>query len=262
MKRKVLLAIAVVAATVSATIKVQAWGGVGHNAIAYIAEKHLTPEAREKCLHYLKHTPAYYATWQDQWRFTDPYKEIHYWHTSKVDANNNPIENNGRAAHIQIERIRKEMKNWRSLDDSTIVVNLKLLIHMVGDMHCPSHTGYPDQPAYKGYNLYRSGKKTGFHTFWDASPGYLHKGWTCEDFHRNLDKMKPKKIAKMVKGTAEDWARQNGEEMREVYTLIPHNAEYTALPERDRKRAVEICEQQMLRGAYRLAYVLNEIFEE
>lgn len=262
MKRKVLLAIAVVAATVSATMKVQAWGGVGHNAIAYIAEKHLTLEAREKCLHYLKHTPAYYATWQDLWRFTDPYKEINYWHTSKVDANNNPIENNGRAAHIQIERIRKEMKNWRSLDDSTIVVNLKLLIHMVGDMHCPSHTGYPDQPAYKGYNLYRSGKKTGFHTFWDASPGYLHKGWTCEDFHRNLDKMKPKKIAKMVKGTAEDWARQNGEEMREVYTLIPHNAEYTALPERDRKRAVEICEQQMLRGAYRLAYVLNEIFEE
>ena len=50
--------------------------------------------------------------------------------------------------------------------------------------------------------------------------------------------------------------------MREVYKLIPRDAEYTQLPEQDRQRAVEICEQQMLRGAYRLAHVLNEIFQK
>ena len=262
MKQKLILALAVIVAIASATREVQAWGGAGHSAIAYIAEKHLTPEARQKCQHYLRHSLAYYASWQDQWRFTDPYKEINYWHTSKVDAENNPLPSNGRVANIQIDRIRKEMKSYQEMDDSTIIVNLKLLIHMVGDMHCPSHTGYPDQPAYKGYNIYRSGKKTGFHKFWDASPAYLHKGWTCEDFHRNLDKMKRKQIEKIVEGTAEDWARQNGAEMREVYKLIPRDAEYTQLPEQDRQRAVEICEQQMLRGAYRLAHVLNEIFQK
>ena len=234
MKQKLILALAVIVAIASATREVQAWGGAGHSAIAYIAEKHLTPEARQKCQHYLRHSLAYYASWQDQWRFTDPYKEINYWHTSKVDAENNPLPSNGRVANIQIDRIRKEMKNYQEMDDSTIIVNLKLLIHMVGD----------------------------FHKFWDASPAYLHKGWTCEDFHRNLDKMKRKQIAKIVEGTAEDWARQNGAEMREVYKLIPRDAEYTQLPEQDRQRAVEICEQQMLRGAYRLAHVLNEIFQK
>ncbi len=262
MKQKLLLALAVVVATVSATIEVRAWGSEGHSAIAYIAEQHLTPKAREKCHHYLNHSLAYYASWQDHWRFTDPYKETNYWHTSKVDAENNPLYNEGRGAHIHIERIRKEMKDWRSLDDSTIVVNLKLLIHMVGDMHCPSHTSYHDQPAFKGYSIYRSGKKAGFHKFWDASPAYLHKGWTCEDFHRNIDTLKRKQISKIVKGTAEDWARVNGEEIREVYTLIPRNAEFTELPEQDRRRAVEICERQMLRGAYRLAHVLNGIFKK
>ncbi|MBO5874942.1 MAG: S1/P1 nuclease [Alistipes sp.] len=262
MRRKLLMTLAIAVAVVVATLEVQAWGRDGHSAIAYMAEQHLTPQAREKCHHYLRHSLAYYASWQDHWRFTDPYKEIHYWHTSKVDAHNNLLENGGRAAYVQIERIRKEMKDWRSLDDSTIVVNLKLLIHMVGDMHCPSHTSYPDQPAYKDYNIYCSGKKTGFHKFWDASPSYLHKGWTCEDFHRNIDTMTRRQIAKIVKGTADAWERVNGAEMREVYKLIPHDAEYTALPEQDRKRAVEICELQMLRGAYRLAYVLNEIFKE
>lgn len=262
MKRIVFLALAVAVATVAVTTKVQAWGGAGHSAIAYIAEQHLTPEAREKCIHYLKHTPAYYASWQDQWRFTDPFKETTYWHTSKVDAQNNPLENNGRSADLHIERLRGIMRDYKSLPDSAIIVNLKLLIHMVGDMHCPSHTGYPDQPDFKGYNIYRSGKKTKFHTFWDASPAYFHPKWTCEDFCKNLDNMKPKQRAEIAKGTAQDWARENGADIREVYSLIPRDAEYTQLPEENRRRAVEICDRQILRGAYRLAAVLNEIFAE
>ena len=111
MRRKLLMTLAIAVAVVSATFEVQAWGGAGHNAIAYIAEQHLTPEAREKCYHYLKHSPAYYATWQDQWRFTDPYKEIHYWHTSKVDAQNNPLENGGRAAYIQMAGEGRGVRN-------------------------------------------------------------------------------------------------------------------------------------------------------
>ena len=261
MKRKLLLVLAVAVATVSTTIKVQAWGGVGHSAIAYIAEKHLTPEAREKCYHYLQHSLAYYASWMDSWRDIDPYKETTYWHTSKVDADNNPLYNESRGAHIHVDRLRKEMKDYKNLSNSAVIINLKLLIHMVGDMHCPSHTGYPDQPGFKGYNIYRSGKATKFHTFWDAAPAYMHKDWTCEDFHERLDKWSKKKIAKVVQGTAEDWARVNGKEMRAVYSLIPIDAEYTKLSEEDRARAVMICETQMLRGAYRLAYVLNEIFE-
>ena len=65
-----------------------------------------------------------------------------------------------------------------------------------------------------------------------------------------------------MQGTAEDWARVNGKEMREVYSLIPVDAEYTKLSEEDRARAVMICQTQILRGAYRLAHVLNEIFNE
>ncbi len=260
MKQKLILAFAVAVATVAATLEVRAWGGAGHSAIAYIAERHLTPEARERCIHYLNHTPAYFASWQDQWRFTDPFKETTYWHTSKVDAQNNPLENEGRSADLHIERLRGIMKDYRSLTDSAIIVNLKLLIHMVGDMHCPSHTGYPDQPGYKGYKIYFNGKKLRFHTFWDGSPSNFHPTWTCEDFLKNLDKMKPGKIAKITKGTAQDWARENGADMREVYRLIPIDAEFTKLSEEDRNRAVEICDRQILRGAYRLAAVLNEIF--
>ena len=261
MKKKLLLVLAIAMATVSTTTKVQAWGGVGHSAIAYIAEQNLTPEAKEKCYHYLQHSLAYYASWMDHWRTIEPFKETTYWHTSKVDAENNPLYNDGRAAYFHVDRLREEMKDYKNLSDSAIVVNLKLLIHMVGDMHCPSHTSYHEQPGFKGYNIFRSGKRTGFHTFWDAAPKYMHRDWTCEDFHKYIATWPKKKVAKVVQGTAEDWERENAKDIREVYSLIPVDAEYTRLSPEDRDRAVEICEIQMLRGAYRLAHVLNEIFK-
>ena len=240
------------------------WGREGHEAIAKIADAHLSPSAKKKIEKYLdNHSIVYWAKWMDDYRRTKEYGFTTKWHVLSVDENLAyvPDEQDGDAVY-GINQAVGILKNYKDHPDSTVTVNLKYIIHLVGDMHCPSHTGYPDQPAYKGYNIYRSGKKTGFHKFWDASPAYLHKGWTCEDFHRNLDKMKRKQIAKIVEGTAEDWARQNGAEMREVYKLIPRDAEYTQLPEQDRQRAVEICEQQMLRGAYRLAHVLNEIFQK
>ena len=63
-KFSIILAVVAMCVTYSA----KAWGGFGHGAIAYVAEQHLTPEAKEKCRYYLKHTLPYYASWMDHWR--------------------------------------------------------------------------------------------------------------------------------------------------------------------------------------------------
>ena len=257
------MTLAALVATAGIAFEAQAWGGAGHSAIAYIAEQHLTPKAKEKCYHYLKHSLAYYASWQDSWRFIPPYQETTWWHTSMVDANNEPIKtpDGRRAAYFHVDSLRKDLKNYKNQPDSMVAVNLKLIIHMVGDMHCPCHISYPGQ-GVKGSSIYRSGKKTNFHTFWDAAPAYMHKGWTCEDYYRNLDKYPKKKRIKMSKGTAADWLRESGADMREAYALLPRHSEYTTLPEQTRKRATEICDLQIIRAGYRLAAVLNDIFKE
>lgn len=48
-----------------------------------------------------------------------------------------------------IIRIQKKMKKYNKMQDSLVRDNLKYLIHLVGDMHCPSHTRYEDQPKYQ-----------------------------------------------------------------------------------------------------------------
>ena len=93
-----------------------AWSLWGHHISAYIAEKHLTPEAKEKCQHYLKHNLPHYSSWQDYWRHSDPFKEISYWHSSYVNKKFDVIgykENETRDAAYQVARITKEMSKGK-----------------------------------------------------------------------------------------------------------------------------------------------------
>ena len=58
----------------------KAWGGFGHSAIAYVAEQHLTPQAKSEVRRYLKHTLPWYASWMDHWRAVPPFHPTNAWH--------------------------------------------------------------------------------------------------------------------------------------------------------------------------------------
>ena len=69
-------------------------------------------------------------------------------------------------------------------------------------------------------------------------------------------------IAEICQGTPNDWALVNAEQMREIYTLLPVHSEITEISEQNHARMEEIVRQQALRGGYRLAKILNEIFSK
>ena len=79
MKKLSILVLSLVA--VMGVQSAKAWGGYGHSAIAYVAEQHLTPEAKAKCRYYLKHTLTYYASWMDYWRSVPAYKSVNNPHS-------------------------------------------------------------------------------------------------------------------------------------------------------------------------------------
>lgn len=44
----------------------------------------------------------------------------------------------------QLTRAIERLRNYRELSDSTVNVNLKYVIHLVGEMHCPGHIYFAD----------------------------------------------------------------------------------------------------------------------
>lgn len=284
--KKVIISLMALVAICSAQTA-SAWGGWAHKLIATIAETHLTPEAKAQTEKYLG-SPIYdHATWMDKvplWnkKRIPGWEQTSWWHMCTVDrvgkkkfALSDKRGSNGDGdLYPNLVKCVENLKNYRNLTDSAVMINLKCVIHMVGDMHCPCHIYYTEfedcfsrkinGKRYRRHDqmyVYYNGKKTTSHRVWDGLsireiwPEY---GTDYELFRAALDKTSPKKQAKMCKGTIEEWVLQNAKDCRYIYDLVKPNDHI------DREFLLDnqkLSKQQCLRASYRLAYILNECFK-
>lgn len=285
MKKVIILFVAL--ATICSVQTASAWGGWAHKLIATIAETHLTPEAKAQTEKYLG-SPIYnHATWMDQvplWKKKriPGWEQTSWWHMCTVDrvgkkkfALSDKRGSNGDGdLYPNLVKCVENLKNYRNLTDSAVMINLKCVIHMVGDMHCPCHIYYTEfedcfsrkinGKRYRRHDqmkVYYNGKKTTSHRVWDGLsireiwPEY---GADYELFRKSLDKMSSKKQAKMCKGTIEEWVLQNAKDCRYIYDLVKPNDHIDRAFLLDNQK---LSKQQCLRASYRLAYILNECFK-
>lgn len=127
-----------------AALPSQAWDRTRHDAIAYIAECNLTPRAKKNIARYLEHSIVYYASWMDKYRNTPEFRDVE--HVSYVDADMQLVDTLRKGKTncvVELMRAVERLKDYRNMSDSLVRLNLMYVIHIVGDMHCPSHVKYP-----------------------------------------------------------------------------------------------------------------------
>lgn len=286
--KKIIIATMFVAAILSAE-SASAWGGWAHKLIAHIAEDHLTPEAKATAEKYLGSSIVDHATWMDLVPLWRGKKRIpgwectSWWHMATVDRvgkkkfqiSEKRAPNGDGDLYPGLKKCLENLKNYRNLPDSAVAVNLKCVIHMVGDMHCPCHiyfTEFDDCFTHKDANgkrvrrhdqmyIYYNGKKTTSHRVWDGlsiREIWPENGSTYELFVQDLDKIPAKKRAKMCEGTIEEWIIQNAKDTRYIYDILKPGDRI------DREFLLDnqkISKLQCLRASYRLAHILNECFK-
>ena len=99
-------------------------------------------------------------------------------------------------------------------------------------------------------------------SFWDGSPGLKRKGWTCEKYSEVMGVLPKGKAKKVQKGSGYDWTQETADVSRYCFTVIPKDTEVTKLSKETVETVHQIVDKQMLYAAYRLAGVLNDIFED
>ena len=265
MKKK--LSILIVALVASMSIQsAMAWGTFGHGAIAYVAEQHLTPKAKAECRRYLKHTLPYYASWMDHWRAVPPFHPTNNWHGFSVGADGELDWSKGGKAMGQLHNIMNEMGNGKyvNLPDSLVRHHLLILVHSVPDMHCPVHVGGLSKinPEYRGVALKNKKKNVKFHGFWDGSPGFKRKGWSYEKYAAEVDKLTPKQVKKIIKkGDTKYWGRDIIKQAHRAFEITPNGTDISKLTAEQKAEVLALADEMAMKAAYRLAYVLNEIFK-
>lgn len=198
------------------------WGREGHETIAKIAERNLTKKARKRIEKYLGgHSVVYYAKWMDEYRKTPEYLFTDGWHTAPVDADLRytdellkPKQGN---AIYGLELAIGNLKNYRSLTDSAVAVNLKYVIHLVGDMHCPAHIKYTTHNMKYDVlfeDKYHKPHKFYVHSVWDNEIITTTRIWSVTEWADELDRVPKSEKQAIAAGTPRDWAARRRRMLR------------------------------------------------
>lgn len=256
MKKAILILLAGSLLSLSAA----AWGGLGHKTVIAIAERHLTEKTKANIARYFDYDLKQDATWMDAHRHDAPIAYTTAWHVYNVDENHNydpnPRLDKGDCPH-GIAIACYNLKHYKELSDSAVVMNVRMLIHFVGDLHCPVHSYFPGPRNFWQCNLEGHGTNT-FHHVYDNMPSYLWPDLQPDELAALLDNCKPAARRKIASGTIFDWVKSSGDRNYGIYEINAPNTVDLAPDTVERSR--EIVSLQLRDAGYRLARLLNELF--
>lgn len=290
MKR--LIAFAAFAALLLASPDSSAWSRLGHATIAQIAENHLSGRTLRKVNEYLRgESMAAVATDPDTYRgawamdvgfipsnaedyrykfmtdfdFDSPLNMLPVSHaiTIKPDGSAWKTDRDGdryvQNAAYYVERWAKELKEkGDSMDPEERYRKLVLIIHLVGDMHCPGHVFFEgrDDIGGKFQVVYRD-KPLRYHYFWDYTVFNGNSIFSIDDGVRLTDTASRKERKEITRGDIWDWVADCAEKCLPVYEMVPQDR---VLPYAFAADVRPAFYGQIRNAGYRLAALLEGIF--
>lgn len=238
------------------------WGQKGHDTTAFIAENHLTPITKATVEEILDgKSIVYYANWLDNASHTPEYSYSKTWHYKNIDEGvtfeEAPLLEDGDVVRAVYEQIDILKDSNTSKEDKQLA--LKILVHVMGDMHQPMHMGHASDLGGNRWTVKYFDRDSNLHSVWDSSvPEAAHK-WTYTEWQNQIDRLKPEEITLILtNGSPEKWAEETYEICKQVYSQTPegYKISYDYISD-----WTPVVEQQFLRGGIRLADLLNTIFD-
>ena len=247
------------------------WGPKGHDIVASIAEQHLTKKTKKALDQLLDgHSIVYYSSWMDgiqnspYWK--NGYNKTKTWHYANVDKGltyQTMSRNPDGDVVTGLEMLTKEMKeNYANLTDSMKVDYVKMIVHMVGDLHCPMHAGRLSDRGGNQMKVKWFGKNTNLHSVWDSKIIDSARKWGYTEWTEQLDIADKKYIKSVQQGSYEDWFTETVSQAAAIYEYVENlSVENPNLSYQYVYDFSPVLEGRLLIAGYRLAYVLNLIFD-
>lgn len=238
-----------------------AWGPKGHDTVAYIAEKHLSKKALKKVTAVLEgHSLVYVANWLDNASHTDEYAYTKTWHYVNVDPEEGTYaESKKDSAGDAVVAINTLVENLKSgeLTPEEERVQLMMLIHIVGDIHCPMHAGRKSDRGGNGTKVKYFGSQKKLHSVWDSEIVESAHRWGYSEWQEQVDRATPKQVQAYMQGTPNDWIEETVVLANYIYenSATGANLSYDYVAQ-----YTPILEEQFLKGGIRLAKLIEEIY--
>jgi hypothetical protein len=234
------------------------WGLTGHRAVGLIAEQHLSKKAKKKLKLLLdQQSLAMVSNWMDDVKSDSTFDYMEDWHWVTVEngqvydqSKKNP---NGDII-MTLERVIAELKSHK-LDRAKEIEAIKILTHLIGDIHQPLHVGCCDDAGGGKVSVKWFGATTNIHTVWDSRMIDDTK-LSYTEFASALGDPDVSTIASWQHAGVRDWANESMSYRKQVYDVGNGNLSYQYS-----YKYLGIAKERVLKAGIRLAGILNEIYK-
>lgn len=234
------------------------WGKNGHRVVGDIAADYLSPGAEEAVSRILgNESMAIASTWMDDIRSDPAYDHTHDWHwvTIPDGMTYGETEKNPNGDLIStLQTIIRELKEG-GLSAQDELEKLKMLIHLVGDIHQPLHVGTGEDQGGNQVRLQWFYESSNLHRVWDS--GMIEESkLSYTELSASINHPTDEQIQNWQNTSVLDWAKEAMALRDQVYDLPDDNE----LGYRYQYKNFDTVEKQLLKGGIRLAGVLNDIY--
>ena len=236
------------------------WGKTGHRVVGEVAQKYLTGKAKRKIKKLLKgQTLAEVANYADAIKSDRNYDAFMPWHyvnfaPDQEYRNITPSPEGDVVMGILRCMAILEDENRSEADH---VFYLKMLIHLVGDLHQPMHAGRAGDRGGNDIQIQWFSNGSNLHRLWDTNM-INHYGMSYTELTQKVDKLNRKERLALQQGDVYNWVEESQDIANELYDSVEVGEK---LGYSYSYKYWDTVEQQLLKGGVRLAAVLNGIFK-
>ncbi|MEP6951039.1 MAG: S1/P1 nuclease [Ginsengibacter sp.] len=232
------------------------WGRTGHDIVIEIAFHFLKGDVKKNVITYLHgRTPEEASNWMDSVRSDPKYDFMKSWHYIDLEKGKPFVPSTEENLMNRLIITYNELGHKQTLSDARIDTNLLILIHLIGDLHQPLHTGYPEDEGGNTVDVKFLGISTSLHRVWDDNIIDSEKitAVDCLQLYKNYTQKQIDSI-KAINFIA--WMNDGRKYLKSVYSFSDFtiDSKYIA-------RNKPIIKRQLLFAGLRLAFVLEKLFD-
>ncbi len=235
------------------------WGPTGHRTVAEVANNHLSKKAKKNISKILNgQSLVFVSTYGDDIKSDKKYDKFKPWHYVNYPFGttyNNSKKNPKGDVVMGIEKCISILKN-KNTNKEEQAFYLKLLVHLVGDLHQPLHVGLASDKGGNDFQVRWFNKGTNLHRVWDSQMIESYN-MSYTELSNNLFDYSKESIKQIQSGSTEQWADEIHQLAEKVYKSatigekLSYNYSY---------QNFNIVRKQLYISGLRLATILNDIY--
>lgn len=230
------------------------WGSRGHKIVAEIAQSRLEQKIVDSVNRYLDvDSWEEAACWMDEMHDDRAYDFMRPWHYVDIPKDKTYVETKSPNLVNELDFVIGALKNRRKYPREKTGMYLKILMHLMGDLHQPLHCGYAHDKGGNDVIVEYTGELMNLHRVWDSAI-INEKQLSAYECVKVMKSWTPEQIAKIKQASITECVSECRALLPKVYELKGKvNGKYTMA-------CVPVIREQLAKASLRLEAQLTEIF--